>query len=318
MEPTDSSLPTIAELICAEENEDTFGTFCTLIRLTGVDFILNGRQVIEEIIVDDGVTFSGKNLLIPQDIVFPDIEAVKEVEIEIINNYDRPPYDAERGFTVFAPTNQALELIPDDVKDEIAKLFLVGDDVGLDIVLNHIIPGRVLSFSEVVCGRTYGMLNAEDTLTVCPFETQTTIEKQQVGNGNIKANGYPTIQSPFDKKCSNGIIHAVSEVILPSAVQPPTASPTGAPTLSSAPSSAPSISSAPSQAPPPCPAVTVAGGCLVCGAGGKVGNEDLLFSVNSDSITCGTLQNIGLEVGCPIIAVRSVKDSCACEECTPL
>lgn len=302
MEPTDIRLPTIAEVICNEGFADIYANFCTLIRLTGVDVILNDGEFLEGDFADIADFLENNPLISPED---------RRSLMTVID------YDAERGFTVFAPTNEALaalfaptnEALERAVQTEILEQIIAGGDVGLNIVLNHIIPEKMLFLSEVVCGRSYRMLNAENTRTECRTKTI----KEQIGEGNILANGYPRFRPPTDIRCSNGIIQTVDGVILPEALRPPTASPTDAPTISSAPTSAPSISSAPSQAPPPCRAVT----CSVCGIGSQVGKKTARYPVGSDSngISCGDLEQFG-PISCLGVNVVTVDEKCACEECT--
>lgn len=300
-----------AEVICAEVNANIYANFCTLIRLTGVDFILNDRQFLDGSFTDDPEFLEG-NPLIPADyrrkLLSVKRFARNAVENEIIKNFGR--YDAEGGFTVFAPTNEALANIPEKIQKMITILVLAGDNIGLNIVLNHIIPGEVLLLSELKCGRSYPMMNAENTRTDCPTITR----KEQIGEGNLLANGYPRFQPPTNTKCSNGIIQTVNGVLLPEDLRLPTDSPTDAPTISSAPTSAPSISSAPSQAPPPCRPVA----CDICGDGSEVGKTNGIYPVEMGSLTCGDLENLNPSICLNInIDEATVNANCRCVECTP-
>ena len=146
-----------------------------------------------------------------------------------------PP--SRQVFTVFAPTNEAFASLPMDVDGIIRAAVAAADvNIALDIVLNHIIAARELLFSQLRCGRQYGMLNAEFTRTECAME-----DKMQIGNGNVRANGYPTVVRGLrNTQASNGVIQIVNEVILPVAARPPTNAP------SNSPSGAPSTSNPPS------------------------------------------------------------------------
>lgn len=149
-------------------------------------------------------------------------------------------------FTVFAPTNDAFSSMGVDTEEIIAAAVASGgDNIVLDIVENHIIPARELLFSQLRCGRQYGMINGEFTRTEC-----TMADKDQIGNGNRAVNGFPTIiRGLRNTQASNGVIQVVDEVILPLAVGPPTNEPSSEPSAAPTLSSAPSLSSQPSASP---------------------------------------------------------------------
>ena len=108
-------------------------------------------------------------------------------------------------FTVFAPTNKAFEELPD------AILNAVQNDVDLlrDVLLFHTFQGNRVKAKKLVDGAELQMVNGEITTTT--RENKLTIYQSGPGNND---DDLPRIILP-NVFVSNGMIHAVDEVLLP-------------------------------------------------------------------------------------------------------
>jgi uncharacterized surface protein with fasciclin (FAS1) repeats len=99
-------------------------------------------------------------------------------------------------WTVFAPTNDAFNNAPP-----------IPDDI-TNVLLGHTISNELIMFEDLVCTEKTEMTNGKDTRTVCASG-----KTYQNGRGNDD-NQRPEIIDNDTVAC-NGIIHVVSEVILP-------------------------------------------------------------------------------------------------------
>lgn len=104
--------------------------------------------------------------------------------------------------TVFAPTNDAFEDLfetvnPDDLSQE---------DI-IEILTFHVTEGSVLSTDFIAGDNAVDMLNEEQTLV-------------QASAAGVLVNGFSTVISA-DIEASNGVIHAVDAVLLPSQFRDP-------------------------------------------------------------------------------------------------
>ncbi|MBD3298892.1 MAG: fasciclin domain-containing protein [candidate division Zixibacteria bacterium] len=102
----------------------------------------------------------------------------------------------EGPFTVFAPTDAAFAKLPDGTLES-----LLNDKAALTQILTyHVVPGRVLA-SDVVNINTAETANGQ-TLSI------------DAGNGGVTINDAKIVQT--DIKTSNGVIHVIDAVLLPS------------------------------------------------------------------------------------------------------
>lgn len=109
--------------------------------------------------------------------------------------------DALKGkgpLTVFAPTNAAFEELPDGVVEALLKP--ENKDLLGQILKYHVVPGKVMA-ADLTTGKVE-TLNGGLAVKVTP-------ERVIVNNGSV-------IQADVD--ASNGVIHAVSRVLLPMGV----------------------------------------------------------------------------------------------------
>jgi transforming growth factor-beta-induced protein len=105
----------------------------------------------------------------------------------------------EGPFTVFAPTDEAFEALLTAIGQE--SIDDVPADVLEQILLYHVVEGAVFS-EEIAAGNV------------------TTLEGTAIAlatSGGITVNGTNVI-SPFDTEASNGVIHTIDEVLVPSSV----------------------------------------------------------------------------------------------------
>uniref|UniRef100_A0A7S4EQY0 FAS1 domain-containing protein n=1 Tax=Pseudo-nitzschia australis TaxID=44445 RepID=A0A7S4EQY0_9STRA len=108
-----------------------------------------------------------------------------------------------KQYTLFAPTNDAFE-IGDYPLDTLFQ-----DRTSLrNLLSTHIVP-VALPYSALLCNLNTEMLNFDVTYTVCIGGV-----KFQTSDGNEMRN-LPVITDPEDVQTANGIIHSVSNLIIP-------------------------------------------------------------------------------------------------------
>ena len=100
-------------------------------------------------------------------------------------------------FTVFAPTNEAFEKLPEGT---VAKLLKPENKKKLVAVLTyHVVPGKVM---------------AKDVVKLDKAKTAQGSEvKIQVKDGSVMVDGAKVVKT--DIACKNGVIHVLDAVILP-------------------------------------------------------------------------------------------------------
>jgi uncharacterized surface protein with fasciclin (FAS1) repeats len=114
----------------------------------------------------------------------------------------------EGPFTVFAPTDDAFNALPEGTIPA-----LLNDIPALtDILLYHVVPGKVMA-AEVVT------LSSADTALGKPLAIR-------VEDGNVFVNDAQVVIT--DIEASNGVIHVVDTVIIPPADEPAALPETGA------------------------------------------------------------------------------------------
>ncbi len=102
----------------------------------------------------------------------------------------------EGPFTVFAPTNEAFNALPEGTLDELLKP--ENNDQLVSILTYHVVAGKVLS-SDLSDGMTATTVNgAEITITT---------------TDGAKVNGASVVSA--DIEASNGVVHVIDAVILP-------------------------------------------------------------------------------------------------------
>lgn len=97
-------------------------------------------------------------------------------------------------FTVFAPVESAFEVIPEEVIEEaFADIpYLMG------IINYHIVEGKYMS---------------EDLRSIDSLRTISGKDLKIKHNGSIMVDTANIIE--YDIECSNGVIHAISEILIP-------------------------------------------------------------------------------------------------------
>ncbi len=105
----------------------------------------------------------------------------------------------EGPYTVFAPTNDAFQALPQGTLDQLMQ----NPDGDLQqILLYHVVPGRYMA-SDLV------QLNSLETLEGSRLSVNTT-------DGVVTVDGATVIQS--DIEASNGVIHVIDAVMVPPTV----------------------------------------------------------------------------------------------------
>ena len=182
-----------------------------------------------------------------------DGEEEQEQEERVLQNgnFDfKREFDSD--YTVFAPTNAAFRKIGFEVIEFLLLDIDIQFNYVREIVEFHILPGRAIAFVNLRCGRNYLMANGINSRTECK-NNGGSLRKFQVGNGNrddgndcrfnvpsrIDAIGnnigtisipgnndgltgnrrcfetFPEIIAPRNFLASNGILHALDDVMIP-------------------------------------------------------------------------------------------------------
>ena len=105
--------------------------------------------------------------------------------------------------TVFAPTNDAFSRLSEDTLEAL----LNDTDALVDVLLNHIAPGKIMS-DDLECGVSTEMASSASTTTLCGKNGAF----YQAGDG-VTA-GLPQIIEADIETCY-GVIHVIDEVLLP-------------------------------------------------------------------------------------------------------
>ncbi|MBE9193510.1 S-layer homology domain-containing protein [Gloeocapsopsis crepidinum LEGE 06123] len=101
-------------------------------------------------------------------------------------------------FTVFAPTDEAFAALPEGILEKLQQQ--ENSEVLIQILMYHIAPGQ-LSASQLSAGELRTLAGRPVNVQIDPAQNQIAINDARVVQPNIQA--------------SNGIIHAVNEVLLP-------------------------------------------------------------------------------------------------------
>jgi uncharacterized surface protein with fasciclin (FAS1) repeats len=104
----------------------------------------------------------------------------------------------EGPYTVFAPTNEAFEALPEGTLEQL--LLPENQDVLTQVLTYHVVPEE-LPASEITAGEV-------ETVEGTPI----TVEVDETAGG-VMVNNAMVVQP--DIQASNGVIHAVDQVILP-------------------------------------------------------------------------------------------------------
>jgi len=103
--------------------------------------------------------------------------------------------------TLFAPNNEAIDLMPVEVTDE--------DDL-LDLLMYHVTTVGAMSSEDLECGEKIEMMNGKDTRTICDNKAKDYIYQKGFSNPR---NNMPMAQE-ITKAC-NGYVYAITQVMLP-------------------------------------------------------------------------------------------------------
>lgn len=112
--------------------------------------------------------------------------------------------EGEGPFTLFAPTDSAFAELPNGT---LHSLLLDKERLGA-VLLHHVVPGKLMASDILAAGGA-----TVDTLNSLPLNLT-------VRDGKVYVNGVHVVSA--DVSASNGVIHVVDEVLVPTAV------PTGA------------------------------------------------------------------------------------------
>lgn len=102
--------------------------------------------------------------------------------------------EAEGSFTVFAPTDEAFGKLPTGLLEELTNEQLAS------ILRFHVISGNAITSGQLQATQDVGTLLGEEILVE--------------NSGSVIVNGYSTVVNA-NIEASNGVIHAIDEVLLP-------------------------------------------------------------------------------------------------------
>lgn len=100
-------------------------------------------------------------------------------------------------FTVFAPTNEAFEALPEGTLESLLEY--ENRDMLVDILTYHVVPGKVMSTDLSDGMRAETVQGSEVTITVSDYNAA--VDGASISDADIEA--------------SNGVIHVIDAVILP-------------------------------------------------------------------------------------------------------
>jgi uncharacterized surface protein with fasciclin (FAS1) repeats len=122
---------------------------------------------------------------------------------------------SEEDWTLFAPTNEAFDTLPEEYKNSLLGLTIgdgsSGDNIDdmraiIDLLAFHAVPGEALNGTDLSCDGRLFMANDEASITVCEGD-----RTFQVGVGNL-ATKWPEIIITDIEAC-NGMVHVIRYVI---------------------------------------------------------------------------------------------------------
>ena len=191
-QPTTTAVfvPSLLDIICAPENANLLGTFCTALGITGLEPFF------------DSYGYGGN------------LRRNKRRNLQDRNS--NIPYQYQ--YTVFGPTNDAFRKLGDETLN-----YLLTTERGQEqltyILLEHVIDQRRLDFQQLGCGQSYMMLNEQPTTGLCrgaSDDSRNSITRKiQVGTGNGNTvNDWPEVID-WNTYASNGVLHVVNNVVLP-------------------------------------------------------------------------------------------------------
>ncbi len=197
-------------------------------------YINDAQVVITDIEASNGVIHVVDAVIIPpaeEPATMPETGAVLQPEMDIVDTAIEngsfttlvgaveaaglvDTLKSEGPFTVFAPTDEAFNALPEGTVPA-----LMNDIPALtDVLLYHVVPGKVMA-ADVV------NLSSADTALGEPVSIR-------VEDGNVYINDAQVVIT--DIEASNGVIHVVDAVIIPPAEEPATLPETGADNTSNA------------------------------------------------------------------------------------
>mmetsp|Transcript_20841 Transcript_20841/g.49484 ORF Transcript_20841/g.49484 Transcript_20841/m.49484 type:complete len:383 (+) Transcript_20841:662-1810(+) len=183
-------------------------------------------------------------------------------------------------WTVFAPTNEAFDALGDDVISSLEN----NTDSLVNILTYHAVVDEVLLSTDLNCTGPVAMANGKNSRTVCVGD-----DIFQKGIGNPRTD-MPQILA-VDITACNGVVHVVSEVMLPFVVEVmPSEMPVASPPVTDPPVDVPvetPSSSFPSDLPSLSPSV---GGDDACATISRIACE-----TDATSTLCELIQQYGLD-----------------------
>ena len=112
-------------------------------------------------------------------------------------------------WTVFAPTNDAFEALPEGTLEAV----LADSDMLVDVLLFHVVANKEVFAADLRCQHLLKMGNDKYSRTVCRSGSVNGIFQKGAGNPR-RAADMPKVVTTDIAAC-NGLIHVVNNVMLP-------------------------------------------------------------------------------------------------------
>jgi transforming growth factor-beta-induced protein len=159
------------------------------------DIHVNDVQVVDtDIEATNGIIHAIDQVLIPPDII---------AALELAGDFDQTLAAVDRvdltdelrgpgPFTVFAPTDEAIDDLPDDTIENLS------DEQLTNVLLYHVVDERMLT-SDLTAGQVETMLGED--VAIDPSDDEVRVQGARIVGSEILA--------------TNGVIHAIDQVLLP-------------------------------------------------------------------------------------------------------
>lgn len=149
------------------------------------------EMIVEEEVVAEEVTKSIVDLAVETESLSTLVAALQAGELVSVLQGDGP-------FTVFAPTNEAFETLPEGTLESLLKP--ENKEQLVSILTYHVVPGKVMS-TDLADGMKASTVNTSEV-------TITTTDGAKVNGANV---------TMADVEASNGVVHVIDAVLLPPA-----------------------------------------------------------------------------------------------------
>ena len=112
-------------------------------------------------------------------------------------------------WTVFAPTNDAFDMMPEGTMDAM----MADSKMMADVLMFHVVANKEVFAADLRCQHVLKMGNKKYSRTICLSGSMNGIFQKGAGNSR-RAADMPMLMT-MDMAACNGLIHVVNNVMLP-------------------------------------------------------------------------------------------------------